>query len=254
VILIDTHAHLDDHTFDHDRAQVLERALAAEVHFVITVGTDLNSSRVAVALARHKATIYATVGVHPHDASTLCPETLSELECLAREERVVAIGEIGMDLYRNLSSPAAQKEAFIAQLELARRLDKPVVIHDRDAHLETMTILRQCGPEWHGVLHCFSGDEEMARKAIQMGFYISFAGPVTFENARRLQSIARLLPLERILIETDCPYLTPHPYRGKRNEPANVHWVAAKIAALRGLPIERVAEATTRNAQQLFGL
>ena len=172
----------------------------------------------------------------------------------ARDDRVVAIGETGLDFYRNLSPHDRQQEAFIAQLEVARQVNKPVIIHDRDAHAETMTILRDKGRNWRGVLHCFSGDREMALEAMRMGFYISFAGPVTFQNAHRLQELARELPLERMLIETDCPYLAPHPHRGQRNEPAHVRWVAARIAALRELPVERVAEVTTENARQLFGL
>lgn len=252
--LVDTHAHLDDRQFDRDRAETIQRSLAAAVHCIITVGTNLDSSRAAVALARQHPAVYAAVGVHPHDAEKVGPDALEMLRHYASQDKVVAIGEIGLDFYRNLSPPARQKEVLIAQLELSRQLDKPVIIHDRDAHAETMDILRQAGRTWRGVLHCFSGDSEMARQAIQMGLYISFAGPVTFENARRLQALARELPLERVLVETDCPYLAPHPCRGQRNEPAYVRLVAAKIAALREMPFERVAEVTTENARQLFGL
>jgi TatD DNase family protein len=252
--LVDTHAHLDDRQFDDDRAEAIERSFAAGVRRIITVGTDLNSSRAAVALAQQCDSIYAAVGVHPHDAAQVGPDSLQKLLQYAGNERVVAIGEIGLDFYRNLSPHHRQKEVFVAQLELARQADKPVIIHDRDAHAETTAILRQQGKSWRGVLHCFSGDREMALAVIQMGFYISFAGPVTFDNARRLQELARELPLERMLIETDCPYLAPQPRRGQRNEPAYVRWVAEKIASLRGIPLERVAEVTTENARQLFGL
>jgi len=253
-MLVDTHAHLDAHQFDGDREEVIERSLATGVQTVITVGADMESSRAAVALARQHRCLYATVGVHPHEAAQVQKDDLAELEHLCADPAVVAVGEIGLDFYRNLSPPQVQKQVFLAQLDLARQLDKPVVVHDRDAHTETMSILQDRAREWRGVLHCFSGDRQMAMQAIQMGFYISFAGPVTFENARRLQELAREIPLEHILVETDCPYLSPHPHRGQRNEPAYVRLVAAKIAALKELPLERVAEATTANAQRLFGL
>jgi TatD DNase family protein len=254
VIFVDTHAHLDDRQFNDDRAEAIQRSFAADVRCIITVGTDLDSSRAAIALAQQYGSIYAAVGVHPHDAAQVGSDTLQKLLQYARDDRVVAIGEIGLDFYRNLSPHDRQKETFVAQLELARQVNKPVIIHDRDAHTETTAILREQGRSWRGVLHCFSGDREMALTVIQMGFYISFAGPVTFDNARRLQELARELPLERMLIETDCPYLAPQPHRAQRNEPGYVRWVAAKIAALRGMPLERVAEVTTDNARQLFGL
>jgi TatD DNase family protein len=254
VILVDTHAHLDDRQFRDDRAETIERSFAADVDCIITVGTNLGSSRAAIALAHQYDSVYAAVGVHPHNAAQVQPETLEKLMQCARDDRVVAIGEIGLDFYRNLSPRDVQKEVFVAQLGLARQVNKPVIIHDRDAHAETMAILRDNEPDWQGVLHCFSGDREMALEAIQMGLYISFAGPVTFENARHLQGLARELPLERIVIETDCPYLAPQPHRGQRNEPGYVRWVAAKIAALRALPLEKVAQATTENAKRLFGL
>jgi TatD DNase family protein len=252
--LVDTHAHLDDRQFNDDREDAIQRSFAAGVRCIITIGTDLDSSRAAVALARQHASVYAAVGVHPHDATRVGPGTLERLLQYAQDDRVVAVGETGLDFYRNLSPHDRQKEVFIAHLELARRVDKPVIIHDRDAHAETMAILREKGWNWPGVLHCFSGDREMALEAIEMGFYISFAGPVTFPNAHRLQELARELPLERILVETDSPYLAPQPRRGQRNEPANVRWVAAKIAALREISLEQVAEITTENARQLFGL
>ena len=254
--LVDTHAHLDDRKFDVDCEEVIQRAYAAGVCQIITVGTDLESSTAAVAIAQRHAQsgVYAAVGVHPHNAAQVGPDTLQELLRQSKEARVVAIGETGLDFYRRLSPQSQQKEVFTAHLELARQVNKPIIIHDREAHAETMAILSRNGQKWQGVLHCFSGDREMALRAIEMGLYISFAGPVTFQNAHTLQDLARELPLERILIETDCPYLTPHPHRGQRNEPAHVRWIAAKMAALRGLPIERLAEVTTENARRLFGL
>ncbi len=254
MILVDTHAHLDDRQFDQDREDTIKRSSAAGVRCIVTIGTDLDSSRAAVALAQQHTCIYAAVGVHPHDAARVGPDTMQTLLGYARGDRVVAIGETGLDFYRNLSPHDRQKEVFAAHLELSRSIDKPVVIHDRDAHVETMAVLREHGWKWPGVLHCFSGDREMALEAIRMGFYISFGGPVTFPNAHRLQELARELPLERMLVETDCPYLSPQPRRGQRNEPANVRWVAAKIATLREISLEQVAEITTENARRLFGL
>ena len=253
IFLTDTHAHLDFPQFDDDREEVIARALAAGVGIIINVGTDLASSRRAVTLAEAYPQIYAAVGVHPHDAKTLTDEALAELGELARHPKVVAIGEIGLDFYRDLSPRNVQREAFERQLALAQELGKPVIIHDREAHAEVMAILRRW-PGLRGVLHCFSGDLDMAHEAIEMGFYISVAGPVTFKNARRLPEIVRQLPLERLLIETDCPYLAPHPYRGRRNEPAYVRLVAQKVAELKGMSLERVARVTTANARQLFGL
>ena len=260
--LIDTHAHLDSHKFDTDRAAVLERAKAAGVATLISVGADLYSSRRAVDLAEEHEAVYATVGIHPHDARTLDGEALATLRELAQRPKVVAIGEIGLDFYRDLSPRDVQRRAFQAQLGWAARLGKPVVIHDREAHNEILGILT----DWArglgsvplegrlGVLHTFSGDLAMAKSAIDLGFYISISGPVTYRNARQLPEIVQALPLDRLLVETDCPYLAPQPYRGKRNEPAHVQWVARRIAELKNQSFEDVARATTANAQRLFDL
>jgi len=254
VTLIDTHAHLDSPQYNHDREQIFSRALSAGVAAVITVGTDLESSHQAVDIAQGQHSVYAAVGIHPHEAAKSSAADLKELERLCQQPAVVALGEMGLDFYRNLSPAARQREVFVAQLELARQLRKAVIVHDRQAHAETMAILREQGAGLRGVLHCFSGDADMAWQAIRMGFYVSIAGPVTFQNARKLHELARQLPLESLLVETDCPYLAPHPHRGQRNEPAYVRLVAEKIAALRGLPLEQVAATTTDNARQLFGL
>jgi TatD DNase family protein len=253
-MLVDTHAHLDSKRFAGDREAVITRALEAGVGAIVTVGADMASSRAAVGLAQQHPNVYATVGVHPHDARDVEPDDLAELARLGSEPVVVAIGEIGLDFYRNLSPPERQREAFIAQLDLARQAAKPVVIHDRDAHREVMSILKDKADGLKGVLHCFSGDLALAREALEMGWFVSLAGPVTFRNARKLQELARRLPLDGLLVETDCPFLAPHPYRGKRNEPAYVRLVAEKISALKELPLQEVAAATTRNASQLFGL
>jgi len=256
--LFDTHAHLNFPQFDDDREEIIARALAAGVGIIINVGVDLASSRAAVALAEAHPQIYAAVGIHPHDAKTLTDEALAELGELARHPKVVAIGEIGLDFYRDLSPRDQQRRAFQQQLALAREAGKPVIIHDRQAHQEVMSILRQwIGDGYHqpaGVLHCFSGDLAMAQEAIELGFYISIAGTVTFQNARSLRELVHQLPLKRMLIETDCPYLTPRPHRGKRNEPAYVKLVAQEIARIKGLLLEEVARITLENAQALFAL
>ncbi|MGD9048341.1 MAG: TatD family hydrolase [Anaerolineae bacterium] len=260
--LIDSHAHLDFSKFDHDRPAAIERAKAAGVSAIVNVGTDLGSSRRAVALAERYATIYAAVGMHPHDAKKLDGAALAELRELAQRPKVVAVGEIGLDFYRDLSPRDVQRRAFRAQLAWAARMGKPVIIHDRDAHDEIMEILTDWAMEQKsspltgriGVLHTFSGDLSMAEKAIELGFYISLSGPVTYKNADRLASIARTVPLDRLLVETDCPFLTPHPHRGKRNEPAYVRLVAERIATLRGMSFDELARATTANARRLFEL
>ncbi|HHW06077.1 MAG TPA: TatD family hydrolase [Clostridia bacterium] len=252
---IDTHVHLMDDRFSEDVAQVIENAKQAGLIAMINVGYDLESSRQAVAMAQEEPSLYAVVGIHPHDAKLCTPEALRELEQLAQEPKVVAIGETGLDYYRNLSPKEVQQEAFRAQLRLAQKLKKPIVVHDRDAHGDTMQILKEEQVSAiGGVLHCYSGSWEMAREAMKMGLFISLAGPVTFHNARRLQDIAKLVPLDYLLIETDCPYLAPEPYRGKRNEPAYVVKVAEMIAAVKRKPLEEIARVTTANAKRLFGI
>jgi TatD DNase family protein len=278
--LVDTHAHLDFPQFDADRPAVIERAKAAGIGAIVNVGTDLPSSRQAVALAEQHDCIYAAVGMHPHDAKKLDGAALAQLRELARHPKVVAVGEIGLDFYRDLSPRDVQRRAFQAQLAWAAKLGKPVIIHDRDAHDEVMDILadwaiglRNSPPVVPippippvppvpsvakalngrlGVLHTFSGDVAMAEWAIDLGFYVSISGPVTYQNARQLPDIVRTLPLNRLLVETDCPFLAPHPHRGQRNEPAYVRLVAERIAALRGMAFDDLAEATTANAQCLF--
>ncbi len=256
-LLIDTHTHLDFPQFDNDRERVIERAAATGVRAIVDIGTDLASSQAAVALADTYPQIYAAVGVHPHDARTVTGKLLGELRALALHPKVVAIGEIGLDFYRDLSPRDQQRQAFEQQLALASEVGKPVVIHDRDAHSEVMATLRRWAASSHqpaGVLHCFSGDLAMAQEAIELGFYISIAGPVTFKNDKRLHELVRQLPLEKLLVETDCPYLTPHPHRGKRNEPAYVKLVAQEVAHIKGLSLEEVGRITSDNAQALFAL
>ncbi len=256
--LIDTHAHLDDPDFDADRAEVIARALASGVIAIVSVGAGLESSRAAISLAEKYPAIYAAVGVHPHEARTMDAKGRAELQALAQHPQVVAIGETGLDYYRDLSPRQSQQQVFEAHLTLADEVGKPVIVHDRQAHDEVMTILRRWAAGRTGgkagVLHCFSGSLDMAQEAIELGFYISIAGAVTFLNARRLAEKVRRLPLARLLIETDCPYLAPHPYRGKRNEPAHVSLVAEAIARLKDVSPPEVAAITTDNARALFGL
>lgn len=254
-VLVDTHAHLVDGRFDRDRQEVLERARAAGVALIVNVGYDLESSRKSVALAGEFACVYAAVGVHPHDAAQAPPGYLEELRRLAKGEKVVAVGETGLDYYRNLSPGEVQKKVFREHLALARELDLPVIIHDRDAHEDVLGILKKDGPgRAGGVLHCFSGDWEMARVCLEMGFFISVSGVVTYPKSSLLKEIAARVPAERLLVETDCPYLAPEPWRGRRNEPAYVRSVVECVAGLRGMSAGELALITAQNARSLFRL
>lgn len=249
-MLIDTHAHLQDYA---DLKTILNRAADKGVEKIICIGYDLESSLTAVNLARQHKEVYAVVGIHPHSATDLNEKVLTQLFQLGREEKVLAIGEIGLDYYRNLSPQEDQQKAFVAQLGLARELKKPVVIHDRDAHQEVLdTLKKEKGGINGGIMHCYSGHLPLAVELMKIGFYISFAGPVTYKNAKKTQEVAAKIPLDRILVETDCPYLTPEPLRGKQNEPANVLYVAEKIAQLRQKSLDEIAYQTTLNAHKVF--
>ena len=252
-MLIDSHAHLEMKEFDRDRKEVIERASLAGVGTIITVGTNLSLSRKALALARQYENIYATVGIHPHDAAKTDDETLDELKMLAQDTKVVAYGEIGLDFFRNISPREKQTAMFARQLEIAAELNLPVVIHDRDAHEQTLRMVKASGVR-RGVFHCFSGDWGMARQCIDLGFYISVPGVVTFEKSKVLREAVRQAPLDVIMLETDCPYLTPEPHRGKRNEPSFIVHTARKAAEIRGMPVEELAAAATANTRRLFGL
>ena len=250
--LIDSHAHVHFPHFDADRDAVIERARQAGLVAIVDIGTDLASSRAALALAEQHDFIYATVGVHPHDAKTVDQKVLDELRSLARHPKLVAIGEIGLDYYRDLSPRPIQRRAFADQLALATELELPVVIHSRDAHDDVLATLR----DWDGVgvMHTYAAGPERLDDVLAMGFYIGLSGPVTFSNARRLREVAEMVPLDRLLVETDCPYLTPEPHRGKRNEPAYVRYVVEAVARARGVSTENTANATTENTRRLFGL
>ncbi len=260
-MLVDTHAHLDFRQFKHDLDAVLDRAWQAGVTAIVTIGIDLETSRAAIALAEAHERVFATVGFHPHDAKIADAAALAELRELAQHPRVVAIGEMGLDFYRDRSPRDVQRRVFRQQLQLAAEVGKPVVIHDRQAHTQTLDILRRWVAESQpkpgqrrGVFHCFSGDLDLAWAAIELGFLIGVDGPLTYHNAHQLRATVKALPLENLLVETDAPFLTPHPHRGKRNEPAYVRLVAQKMAAVKNLPLEEVAQATTANAQALFQL
>ena len=256
-MMIDTHTHLDDARYNDDRDAMIARAREAGVEQFVTIGCDLATSESAVALADRYPFVHASIGVHPHEVKHIQDNWYDEFRRLAQNKKVVAYGEIGLDYHYNHSSPKEQRERFREQIQLARELRLPVIIHTREAQDDTITILKdEHASEIGGVFHCFSGDARLAKDALDLGFYLSFSGILTFQNATALREIARTAPLDRVLIETDCPYLTPVPHRGKRNEPAFVTHVAAQLAAIRsdeaGMSPETIALATTRNAKRLF--
>jgi len=251
-MLFDSHAHLHDEKFDADRGQVIQRALGNGVTGIINVGTCMASSAQAMALAEQYDSIYAAIGIHPHDAEGALETDYEQLAAWCKQDKVIAIGEIGLDYYYDLSPRDVQRAVFVRQIDVARQMNMPFIIHDRDAHGDIMDIIKSEAKGLCGVLHCFSGSLEMAKEAIKLGFYISIAGPVTFKNAAKLPEIVASVPLERLLVETDSPYLTPHPHRGKRNEPAYVRIVAEQVASLRGIELSALAEATSSNVRKLF--
>jgi TatD DNase family protein len=253
-MLIDTHTHLDDTRYEADREATIERARQAGVGAFVTIGCDLTTSRSAVALADSHTDVYASIGVHPHEVKHIGDGWYDDLRRLARHEKVVAYGEIGLDYHYNHSPPQEQRQRFREQVQLARELRLPVVIHTREAQKDTVSILKEeKASEIGGVFHCFSGDAWLAKDALDLGFYLSFSGILTFANAGMLRDIAKQTPLDRLLIETDCPYLTPIPHRGKRNEPAFVSHVAKQLAVIRPeLSVEEIAQVTSDNARRLF--
>jgi TatD DNase family protein len=254
--LFDTHAHLHFPQFAEDLEAVVVRARAAGVRRMVTIGTDRETNPAAVALAERLPEVYATVGIHPHDAAEATDDDFTAMERLARASaRVVALGEMGLDFFRNLSPRDRQEAVFRRQLDLARRLRKPVVVHCRDAHAEVISILREERVDAvGGVMHCFSGDVEIAKRCLDLGLLISLAGPVTYRNARALPDVARFVPEDRLVVETDCPFLPPEPHRGQRNEPAHVALTVARIAELRGADPEVLGATLAHNADGLFTL
>lgn len=280
-MLVDTHCHLDAEEFDADREAVIERAIQAGVTAMVSISTGLESCRAVIALAERHPQVWAAVGVDPFDAGDVNGETLAELRELAGHPKVVAIGEIGLDYHWDAHPRDVQRRALETQLQLAADLGKPVIIHNREAHQDILAILREWlhgdtrypisdahlsgsrtrGPEQRtqntgapGVMHCFSGGPDLALAFAELGFMISLAGPLTFLNAKKPPEVARAVPLDHLVVETDAPWLSPHPFRGQRNEPARVRLVAEKLAQIKGLPFEEVAAATTANARRLFGI
>ncbi len=263
-VLIDSHCHLDVTQFDEDRADVLARAKASGVTTIVNPGIDLTHCRQAIALAEAEETVYAAVGIHPNSSNNVGQRTWDALRLLAAHPKVVAIGEIGLDYYWDDVAPDQQAVAFRTQLALAAEVGLPVIIHNRDATTDTMAILTAWANEaatrnsplarrrFWGVLHAFGGDLAFAHQAYDLNFVLGIGGPVTFKNARLLHKVATQLDLDRLMVETDSPYLTPHPFRGKRNEPAYVAFVCEQLAQLRGVTSEEIAQATTAVAQTFF--
>ena len=254
--LIDSHAHLDGEKFADDCAAVVERALAAGVVKIITMGDSLESSARSVALTEEFESVYAAVGIHPEEVQPMTAATDDQLAAWTAQEKVVAIGEIGLDYYweKDEEKRALQRAIFVRQLDLARQLRLPVCIHDREAHGDMMKILKTEGRGLRGVLHCYSGSWEMAAELLKGDWYFGIDGPLTYKNAAKLPEIVQRLPAERILVETDSPYLSPMPFRGRRNEPAHVLYVAKKAAELRGESLEAFARATRENTRDLYGI
>lgn len=254
-MIIDSHVHLDDKRFNRDRDLLIKSLEKNGVELAINIGADLKTSIASASLADKYENIYAAVGVHPHSAKEMDESTIEILRSFASREKVVAIGEIGLDFFRDLSPRDVQRKWFKEQIKLAKEVNLPIVVHSRDSDQEVFDILKEAQDgSLRGVFHCFSGSVEMARELIKLGFYISLAGPVTFKNARVPKEVAKAVPLDKLLIETDSPYLTPEPYRGKRNEPIFTKYVAAEIAELRGISYEELAKATNRNTKRLFGI
>ncbi len=254
---IDTHCHLDMKSYNEDLEQVIQRAKHCHLSHIITIGIDIKSSHLAVDLARMHPHIFATIGIHPHDVDNICADDYKILTNLysSNKENIVGYGEIGLDYVKQYSDPDRQRKQFSRQLDLAHELKLPVVIHNREANDDTLKILQKSKPLNHGgIMHCFSGDYTFAKKIIDLGMLISIPGIVTFKNATTLHTVAEKIPLDKMIIETDGPFLAPHPYRGKRNEPAYVVYTAAKIAQLRKTDIDTIARHTTANASQLFQL
>jgi TatD DNase family protein len=255
-MLFDSHAHLDNSRFDEDREALINKLKEEKIKYVLNPGADIPTSINSVKLANEYDFIYAAVGVHPHDVEDMSEDTINVLRDLViSNKKVVAIGEIGLDYYYDNSPRDLQRKWFERQIELANELKLPIIVHDRDAHQDTMDIIKSTRSKDIGcVLHCYSGNVDLAREYIKMGCYVSIAGPLTFNNNKKTPEVVREIPLEHLLIETDSPYLAPHPHRGKRNDPSFVRYVAEKIAIEKGISYEKVCEATLENAKRLFGI
>ena len=254
-MLIDSHAHLEMQEFKRDLEAVIQRAKESGVGYTFTVGTEKKDWERALEIANSHPSIYAILGVHPHNAKEIDDQTYPMLKEFCRNGKVKAYGEIGLDFFRNLSPRDIQLKRFREQIGLAKELGLPIVVHDREAHQETLEILKsEKAEECRGIIHCFSGDYDMAKVCIDMGFYISIPGSITFKNAESFREIVKKIPLEFLLVETDAPFLTPEPFRGKRNEPSYVRYTAQKLAEIKNIPFEKVAKVTTENALRVYRL
>jgi TatD DNase family protein len=252
-MLIDTHCHLDFPDYESDREEVIKRARQQDIGCIINIGSSLRGSRAGIDLARQYDFIYASVGIHPHEADKVQKQAMQEIQQLSAEPKVVAVGEIGLDYYKGLSSVENQKLLFINQLGLARQRSLPAIIHCRQAQEDTFDILKKENIS-SGVMHCFSGDKDFLEKILDLGFYVSFTCNLTYRKADNLRSVAKLAPLERLLLETDAPFLSPEGLRGRRNEPAFVKYIAEEISKIKGIDVAEVARVTTNNAKSLFKL
>ncbi|WP_295234572.1 TatD family hydrolase [Veillonella sp.] len=253
--LFDTHAHINDNRFDNDRESMLDDCLAQGVEYIMCPAVDRETAESAIALAAKYDYVYAAVGVHPHESKDVTEEDYEYFKDQAlHNDKVKAIGEIGLDYYYDFSDRETQMREFKRQLDLAREVDLPIIIHDRDAHGDIMDTLRTYGKGNYGIFHCYSGSWEMAKECIKMGYYISFAGPVVFPKSTKLKEVAKEVPLDRLLIETDSPYLTPPPFRGRRNDPSKTQFVAQEIASLKGMDPEELAAIALANGKRIFNI
>lgn len=251
----DSHAHYNDEKFDEDRDKLLQDIYGEGITKIINAGYSLESSKKAVEIAEKYDFIYATVGISPNDIDDFKKQDLEEIEKLAQNKKVVAIGEIGLDYHWNTENKKLQKEVFISQIEIANKLNLPIVIHTREAIFDTLEILKnQIKCVKKGIFHCCPLNIDLVREGLKLGFYISFAGPITFKNSKNAEEIIKMVPMERILIETDSPYLSPEPLRGKRNDSRNVKYMAQKIAEVKEISLDKVAEATYNNSKSVFGI
>lgn len=252
-MLFDSHAHLDDRKFDSDRSETIAALQKSGVSCFVNIGADMESSESSVALAEKYDFVYAAVGVHPYDAETVTDELIEKLRAMAQNKKVVAIGESGLDYHYEDADKQVQKNAFIKHIELANELDMPVIVHNRDSHQDMMDILREHKPK-NAIIHCYSGSAEMAKEIVKMGYYISFSGTVTFKNARKVQEAVAEVPLDKLLAETDSPYLCPEPERGKRNDPSKMRYTVEKLAEIKGVTFEEMARITLENAKRVYNI
>lgn len=254
-MLFDTHAHFNDNRFRHDRDEAISKAHESGVSYILNVSYNIPSLEQSVSLSRRYRYIYAAVGIHPHYSKEMNDEVLNKIRSLTTNKKVVAIGEIGLDYYRDLSPRDVQKKWFVQQIDLAKELKLPIIVHIRDANEDALKVLKDTNAkEVGGIIHSFSGDVKMAREVLDNNFYLSVGGPVTYHSAKNLTDVVKFVPEDKLLIETDCPYLTPEPFRGKRNDSGFVRLVAEKVAEIKGKSFEEIADITTNNAKRLFNI